>query len=260
VSNTIEFDNHAPENPKLVRISDRAFRLWFHACCYCNRNLTDGRVPAALIAGLSHTANRRTPEELVQAGLLKRDGDDYLVHDYLGHNPSRAEVDRERRRSRERTANWRAKQPLDTPDVTRHERRTNGVRDAYVTISDKEKDVKGSRELETATAKTLLVCDTLSAQIRERDPQAKFDPRSERTLREARLLLERDGRTVEQVAEVLAWLRTDTFWSTVILSTAKLREKFTQLVAKMDAPESDSNSTRRESPSEMLRTIQGSAP
>lgn len=251
MSGTIEFDNHAPENPKLVRISDRAFRLWFHACCYCNRNLTDGRVPAALLAGLSHTSTRRTATELVDAGLLERDGEDYLVHDYLDHNPSREEVEEERRRSRERTAKWR-----ETRQVTRHTRVTNDVRDAHVTISDKEREV-GSKELDLASDNTLLVCDTLAAQIRERDPQAKFDPRGERSLREARLLLERDGRSVDQVMAVLAWLRTDPFWSTVILSTAKLREKFTQLVAKMDAPSGGGAS--RQTPSDLLREMQGQA-
>jgi hypothetical protein len=253
---TIEFDNRAPENIKIVVVSDRAFRLWFNACCYCNRNLTDGRVPAALIQGLSVTATKRTVGELLNASLLERlDGDTFLVHDYLDHNPSRADVEEERRRSRERTAKWRSGQ-----DVTRHQRITNGIRDAHVTIADKEES--RTTEIDRATEKTLLVCDSLAAQILDRDPQASVAPRNDRWLREARLLLERDQRDPELVMQVLAWLKTDTFWSTVILSTPKLREKFTQLVAKMRAAEGNGTvglGGRRETPSDLLRAMRGDA-
>jgi Helix-turn-helix domain len=84
----------------------------------------------------------------------------------------------------------------------------------------------------------------LAAQIRSRDPKAKVAPDSRRWLDAARLLLERDGRSVEEVEAVLDWLPFDSFWPSVILSMPKLREKFTQLVAASARNGGESNVQR----------------
>jgi hypothetical protein len=88
-------------------------------------------------------------------------------------------------------------------------------------------------ELAKATTASLGIVDKLGAQILSRDPRARIEPRSERWLREIRLLQDQDGRSVEQIVAVLDWLPTDSFWPAVILSAPKLREKFTELVAAM---------------------------
>lgn len=53
-----------------------------------------------------------------------------------------------------------------------------------------------------------------------------------------------DKRTPEQIGEVIEWCQQDDFWLSNILSTSKLREKFDQLVVKMN-----SSSTRGSSDS-----------
>ena len=47
-----------------------------------------------------------------------------------------------------------------------------------------------------------------------------------------RLLLDRDGYTPEQVGYIIDWAQASDFWQANVLSAAKLREKFTQLVAQ----------------------------
>ena len=47
-----------------------------------------------------------------------------------------------------------------------------------------------------------------------------------------RLLLDRDGYTPEQVSYIIDWAQASDFWQANVLSAAKLREKFTQLVAQ----------------------------
>lgn len=42
-----------------------------------------------------------------------------------------------------------------------------------------------------------------------------------------------DGRTWEQIEDVIRWAKADTFWKSNIISGKKLREKFSILVAKM---------------------------
>lgn len=55
--------------------------------------------------------------------------------------------------------------------------------------------------------------------------------------RDARLMIDRENRTVEGVQRVIAWLggtsRSGQFWSKNILSPAKLREHFDRLVMEM---------------------------
>jgi len=48
----------------------------------------------------------------------------------------------------------------------------------------------------------------------------------------ARLLIDKDGYEVKQVAWMIRWATNDEFWRTNILSMSKLREKFDQLKAK----------------------------
>jgi hypothetical protein len=53
--------------------------------------------------------------------------------------------------------------------------------------------------------------------------------------REARLLLDRDGRTVDQVRAVIDWCQADSFWRSNVLGMPKLRDKFDQLTLRMKA-------------------------
>lgn len=52
---------------------------------------------------------------------------------------------------------------------------------------------------------------------------------SEKWITDIRLLIERDGRTPEQVRRAIDWAQNDSFWRSNILSPAKLRLKYDQL-------------------------------
>lgn len=45
----------------------------------------------------------------------------------------------------------------------------------------------------------------------------------------ARLLLDADGKTVEQVTKAIDWCQADEFWRANVMSMTKLREKYDQL-------------------------------
>lgn len=72
-------------------------------------------------------------------------------------------------------------------------------------------------------------------------------PKRNKTNQDAmRLLLDRDEASEEQVAYVIRWSQQDQFWKANILSAAKLREKFPQLVAKIRSEAE--RPTRRDQP------------
>jgi hypothetical protein len=106
--------------------------------------------------------------------------------------------------------------PHTRPDLTREEQTTT------------------SSELAKATPDILRLSSLLADLIRQRDPKAKVDPESTRWLSSMRLLVaDRHGDHAE-VERVLRWSQADSFWQANILSPTKLREKFTQLLARMN--------------------------
>lgn len=95
----VKLDDGFADHPKVVTLSDKAFRCLVRAYCYCGRYDTDGLLPVGFMAP-------KYEDELVAAGLLDRPGygERASVHDYLTYNPSREQVEEERRKARERRA------------------------------------------------------------------------------------------------------------------------------------------------------------
>ena len=89
----VKIDDGFADHPKVVGLSDKAFRRHITAMCYAARHLTDGHIPPP-IAG-SDKATR----ELVAAGIWDTNGTGYSIHDYLAYQPTRDEVE-ERRKAR----------------------------------------------------------------------------------------------------------------------------------------------------------------
>lgn len=68
---------------------------------------------------------------------------------------------------------------------------------------------------------------------RKVDPNFKFNSSREKGANSLRMLREIDGRTWPEIHVVWDWARNDDFWKTVILSPGKLRERFSDIKAKM---------------------------
>lgn len=61
-----------------------------------------------------------------------------------------------------------------------------------------------------------------------------------------RLMLDRDGRTPEQVAYLIDWSQSDSFWKSNILSMPKLRDKFDQLRLQATSRNGPSKSNQKQ--------------
>lgn len=76
---------------------NRAEALGFYAaaCCYCQDNLTDGRIDRDELVKVFPAPKHveRLARLLVDATLMEFDGETYEIHDYLDYNRSRAEVE-----------------------------------------------------------------------------------------------------------------------------------------------------------------------
>lgn len=100
-----KLDDTFVEHPKVVSLSDRAFRLHVSALVYSSRNLTDGHLEkrgiSTLQAILGFRLNRFC-EELVQNGNWIRTENGYLIHDFLDCNPTAEEVKKRREQAKKR--------------------------------------------------------------------------------------------------------------------------------------------------------------
>ena len=245
------FDDLYDDNPKIRRawrVDPALVAIHAMAITHCSRHNNDGEIHADWVheklALLAYSSKQRAKvlEALLKLRLFEQIGDEhYYVHDYLDWNRSRderqalAEQGRRGGKAKARSAATANGKP----------RLSDGQAMAKPTLSERSSTAVTTTE--TTTEKNYVEPDRLDADprdlatsqrfyehLRARDPKAKGDPRSKRWLDASRLLRTDDGRDPVQIDAVMAWLPTDDFWPTVVLSMPKFREKFTQLVAAMN--------------------------
>ncbi len=97
MSTFIKLHDTTPDHPKVIGLSDAAFRTYVESICYCSRYLTDGFVPMGAVRKMT---NAKAVTELISARLLIKVDGGVQVHDYLDHQTSREHVEavREKRR------------------------------------------------------------------------------------------------------------------------------------------------------------------
>jgi hypothetical protein len=115
-------------------------------------------------------------------------------------------------------------------------------RDASVTERDSSTPIpipiqKDLKEASKAADRPEIgeLCDQLANAILGNVPDARVKPRSEAWLKDMRLTLDRDERSVERVRFVIGWAHRDSFWQQVVLSPDALRKNFDKMAAKIKA-------------------------
>lgn len=95
-------DDKFPAHPKIVGLSDGAFRLHVMAICYAAEHGTDGAISAAIARSLVGPRAVKLASELCAALVWDMTTDGFSVHDFLHYNPSREDL--ESRRASKRIA------------------------------------------------------------------------------------------------------------------------------------------------------------
>lgn len=101
-------DDRTWVHPKVIGLSDRAFRLWITSICLSHGLGLHGKISKN--HGEILGASPKACEELVTAGLWERnaDGNAYVIHDWADYNDDDA-LERRREQGRERARRWRAR-------------------------------------------------------------------------------------------------------------------------------------------------------
>jgi hypothetical protein len=99
----VRLDDTFAEHPKMEAAGPLGLALHVAALCYCARHLTDGFIPAAKVPRLLDMPTwRKVAARLVEVGAWDEVDDGYSLHDYLDFQPSRAEVEADRAKARDR--------------------------------------------------------------------------------------------------------------------------------------------------------------
>lgn len=109
----IRLSDDYDEHPKIVGLSDGAFRLWHQILAYSRRYETDGVVSMAITRSRKSFTNSRlkeltTPFKSDAHPLCQIDGDALTLHDYLDWNHSRNEREQQKAQARERVRKHRS--------------------------------------------------------------------------------------------------------------------------------------------------------
>ncbi len=260
----IKVHDGLPDHPKVEPLSDGAFRLLLTTWCWCGRYLTDGHVPAAVWA---RRGTGKTRRELISAGLAEETPTGVLMHDYLEHQRSAAEVSelKEARSAGGGWGNhlrWHVKKGVvrddcehcvspngtDPTSVDRSEDRSDTDRPTdrsgiggqiakasvavATTTTDTEqrtttKTSSSSPKVKTERADVEHLCQHLADRVAANGSRRPTVTSAWRTA--ARLLIDTDGRTEAQVHTAIDWCQDDSFWRCNVMSMPKLRDKYDQM-------------------------------
>lgn len=118
-------DDKSHQNPKHLAVGLLGSGLYWRMVSWSSEHETDGEVPAHIIPTLSPELSPKSRTALLQAmvdavygksayGLLevkvrgpRGEALAYIIHDYLGHNPSHAQLEAKRETERQRIAGKR---------------------------------------------------------------------------------------------------------------------------------------------------------
>lgn len=174
-----------PDNPKLATIDDpRAGWLTVTGICYAGANLTDGHIPPRAVERKAGVPARWT-KALIEAGIWHAPGHrcpdcpqpksgNVYIHNYLDHQPSRADREKARRDAASAAAaRWAKRGGSDAEGIP--ERNAEGIPKGSA-LTDAESLQSQSQSQERLTKPLLaLVCRRLSGGARETTTDGEID-------------------------------------------------------------------------------------
>lgn len=129
------FEPSFTRHPKRLESGVVACWLWICSVDHCTTYLTDGFVRASAMPSLSPLIQGRSLKNAVAALVACRAWESvpggYIVHDYLKHHPSAAQVEAGREANRERYLRWRGQRLDNAVAAPLDKRVANAVTDAF---------------------------------------------------------------------------------------------------------------------------------
>jgi hypothetical protein len=224
----IDFWTH----PKVSRLSDAAFRAFVESNGQSRMRETDGVLEPD---DAEFLWKPDVLEELVRSHpsrplMFKDDDGNYVLRDYAEHQFTKDDRDRLSQKRKEaaekRWGNANALQ-VQSKSMQPDARKEIGIGTGEEVGNEVDGYVSSTVANATDRPEITELLDLLDSEIRANG--GKPPSRSKKNIDAARLLIDKDGRSVDQIAKAIRWCQADEFWRANILSMSKLREKYDQL-------------------------------
>lgn len=223
---------------KVVKVGNASLGLWVRAGAWSAQQLTNGEIPLHMVRTLGGTSAHA--RALVDSRLWSDQEDHYLFNDWHKYQPTSAEVRAKRFGTSEvrvsagraggiasgisRRANHEANH-----EANAKQNEANDAKQRRTPVPSRPDPTYKPAPPEPPRIDVETVCSVM-AEVASRitNRQQKITP-AWRT--EARLLLDKDERSVDTIVNIIRWVEKDPFWRKNIHGIPKLRIKFDQLYA-----------------------------
>ncbi|MEW2069027.1 hypothetical protein [Streptomyces sp. NPDC007346] len=243
-----------PDHPKIIEAGGEAGWLYICGLAYASRQLTDGVLPRRLVPRLTDSSKpEASASALVRVGLWHEGEHDcpscpqagpdaYVIHDYLEHQRSSAEVAdlRAKRAAAGQRGGKRSGESRRASSEAEANHEASASAKAKQARSKNEPETETETEVKEKTSRTPAessddpprhdverVCKHLATVIENGGDKRPRITAKWRT--DMRRLFDIDGITPDQAIAAINWAHASDFWNAHILSPAKLREKFPTL-------------------------------
>lgn len=224
------------EHPKIVGLSDTAFRAYVESILYSGKHLTDGFLDERIVRRMwgENVAEELCGNDPVNPSWVRVEGG-WQIYGYCERQTSKAEIDalREQKRSAA-NARW---------DAKRNAEAMHGAYGVHST-SDAQAMPEIEVDINTLTSETKVsTSDDFSDDVKEltdylaeriRANGNKVGAVGVRWWQACDRLLRVDERDPDEVRQVIDWCQKNEFWQGNILSMPKLREKYDTLRNQMN--------------------------
>jgi phosphoglycolate phosphatase-like HAD superfamily hydrolase len=131
-------------NPKVVSAGRDARDLYLVALCHSNEHLTDGFIAIGYLRRLAADAEidnaADSAARLVAVGLWTPVEGGWMIHDFAVYNPTKEQVEAERRQTAERKERWKERRSERVPDGVQNNAPGPGPGPGPISIKDRQTD------------------------------------------------------------------------------------------------------------------------
>lgn len=141
----IKLDDQWMDHPKIIRAGRDARDMWLASITWCAKHLTDGIFPAellpalAVMAGIDVANCQELARVLLEVCLWESHDGSFRIHDYLEYNPSKEQVESNKRARTEAGRAGGLAKASKTPSKTLAKSKQNSAPSPYP-IKDKSAD------------------------------------------------------------------------------------------------------------------------
>lgn len=235
------------DHPKIVALSDSAFRAHIEMILYSRKYMTDGRITKQVAKRFaSESLSELLANDEDTPSLIANEDGSYQLHGYADMNETKAEIENRSRvnaengrrgaEAKKRNAKRKSSESLSKPLSD-----SSGERGGEIlaeTETETETDSNTSSGFADAHPEVAQALEYFNDRVKQNGFKRPADTKANRDA--ARLLFTRDEYPPTVIREVMDWALSNEFWRTNIRSFSKFREKFETMQAQMRRPQQSS--------------------